>query len=51
MKGKITLIAVVSIVSSLLATESLAQRGMKWQGSENWGPDAQYGRLYNPQTI
>ncbi len=36
----------------LVATEeSFGQRGMKWQGSGNWGPSAQYGRLFNPQTV
>ena len=51
MKRTITLMAVISILSFLFAPESFAQRGMKWQGSGNWGPNTQYGRLYNPQTI
>jgi hypothetical protein len=51
MKRTITFMAVVSILSFLFCTESFAQRGMKWQGSGNWGPGAQYSRLYNPQTM
>jgi len=51
MKRTITLMAVISILSFLFAPESFAQRGMKWQGSGNWGPGTQYGRLYNPQTM
>jgi hypothetical protein len=50
MKRIIVLMAAISILSFLLATESFAQRGMKWQGSGNWGPNTQYGRLYNPQS-
>ena len=51
MKRTITLMAVISILSILFASESFAQRGMKWQGSGNWGPSTQYGRLYNPQAM
>jgi len=51
MKRKITLMVVISILSFLFASESFAQRGMKWQGSGNWGPGTQYGRLYNPQNM
>jgi hypothetical protein len=51
MKRTITLMVMVSILGFLFGTESFAQRGMKWQGSGNWGPGTQYGRLYNPQTM
>ena len=51
MKRTITFMMVISILSFLLATESFAQKGMKWQGSGNWGPGTQYGRLYNPQAM
>jgi hypothetical protein len=51
MKRTITLIVMISILSFLFGTESFAQQGMKWQGSGNWGPGTQYGRLYNPQTM
>ena len=51
MKRTITLMAVISILSFLLVPESFAQREMKWQGSGNWGPGTQYGRLYNPQAM
>ena len=47
------LIAVISILSILFATESFAQpaKGMKWQGSGGWGVGTQYGRLYDPKTV
>ena len=51
MKRTITLMVMISILGFLFGTESFAQRGMKWQGSGNWGPETQYGRLYNPQTM
>ena len=28
-----------------------AQQGMRWKGSGGWGPKADYGRMYNPQTV
>ncbi|RJQ39332.1 MAG: DNA-binding protein [Nitrospiraceae bacterium] len=46
-----TLISVISIFSLIIATESFAQRGMNWRGSGGWGPEGQYGRMYNPKTI
>jgi hypothetical protein len=51
MKRTITLMVMISILSFLFGTESFAQQGVKWQGSGNWGPGTQYGRLYNPQTM
>ena len=51
MKKATTLMVIISILTFLFATESFAQQGMKWQGSGNWGPGTQYGRLYNAQTI
>jgi hypothetical protein len=51
MKRTKTLIVTICILSFLFGTESFGQRGMKWQGSGNWGPGTQYGRLYNPQTM
>jgi len=51
MKKFITMTVGVSILSFVLATESFAQQGMKWQGSGGWGPGTQYGRLYNPQSM
>lgn len=51
MKKIVTLMAVISILSFLFATESFAQKGMKWQGSGGWGVGTQYGRLYNPKTV
>ena len=51
MKRAITLMVMISLISFLFGTESFAQGGMKWQGSGNWGPGTQYGRLYNAQTM
>lgn len=45
------LFTIVSLVSLLITTESLAQRGMKWKGSGGWGIESQYGRMYDPKTI
>ncbi|MHC4183412.1 MAG: hypothetical protein ACYSR0_08690 [Planctomycetota bacterium] len=27
------------------------RQGMKWKGSGGWGPKANYGRMYNPETV
>jgi phage terminase large subunit-like protein len=51
MKKATTLMVMISILTFPFATESFAQQGMKWQGSGNWGPGTQYGRLYNAQTL
>jgi hypothetical protein len=53
MKRTATLMAMIFIFIVLFAAESFAQpsKEMKWQGSGNWGPGTQYGRLYNPQTM
>ncbi len=45
------LFTIVSLVSLLITTESLAQRGMKWRGSGGWGIESQYGRMYDPKTV
>ena len=46
------LITVISILLiPLFAYESLAQRGIKWKGSEGWGPGSRYDRMYDPKTI
>jgi len=45
-KIMIALIAVVGMLL-LLSEESLAQRGR----GGGWGPETQYGRMYNPQTV
>jgi hypothetical protein len=53
MKKTGTLAVVTLILIILFATESFAQpaKGMKWYGSGGWGPETQYGRLYNPKTV
>lgn len=35
----------------MFAAESLAQRGMKWEGSGGWGMGSEYGRMYDPKTV
>ncbi len=45
------LFTIVSLISLLISTESLAQRGMKWRGSGGWGIEGQYGRMYDPKTV
>lgn len=45
------LITVIALLSFLLATETLAQKGMRWRGGGGWGPGGQYGRMYDPKTV
>ena len=45
------MMGMIFILGLLLTTESFAQRGMKWEGSGNWGSGTQYGRLYDPKTV
>jgi hypothetical protein len=45
------LLAVITIFSFLLATESFAQRGVKWKGSGGWGMGTPYSRMYDPKTV
>jgi hypothetical protein len=34
-----------------LAVQPPPQQGMRWKGSGGWGPNANYGRMYNPETV
>lgn len=45
------LTVVISILVLLIASESFAQRGIRWQGSGGWGPGTPYNRMYNPQSV
>lgn len=51
--NKLTLsIAIVVSVFLLNSDRTLAQSGMmRWRGSEGWGQETQYSRMYDPQTI
>lgn len=49
-KIRIIVIA-ISILGLFLATDSFAQRGMKWKGSSGWGTGSQYNKMYNPKTV
>jgi hypothetical protein len=49
--GSLCLFFAISVLIFVCATESFAQRGIKWQGSGGWGMRAQYGRMYNPETV
>lgn len=51
MKKIISLISVISIISLFIATDSFAQRGMKWRGSSGWGMGSKYSRLYDAKTV
>jgi hypothetical protein len=42
---------IVSILFLMIATNSLAQQGMKWRGSGGWGMGAQYNRMYDVKTV
>jgi hypothetical protein len=46
-------ILLITSVFLLISEQSFAQPGgmMRWQGSQGWGQDTQYSRMYNPQTI
>ncbi|MFH1624666.1 MAG: DNA-binding protein [Pseudomonadota bacterium] len=46
-----TITTVICIISFFLASESLAQRGMKWRGSGGWGMRTQYDRMYDPKAV
>lgn len=50
-RGRAVLAAALALAFILLAAESFAQRGMKWQGSGGWGVSGQYGRMYDPKTV
>lgn len=46
-----TIATMLFILSLLLASPALSQRGPRWRGSGGWGPGGPYGRMYNPQTV
>ncbi|OPX99018.1 MAG: hypothetical protein A4E58_00529 [Syntrophorhabdus sp. PtaB.Bin006] len=45
------LVVMISFFVFIFASESLAQRGMRWKGSGGWGMEGQYGRMYDPKTV
>ncbi len=51
MKKVSTATLIILFVGLLLGADSSAQQGLKWKGSRGWGPESQYGRMYNPKTI
>ncbi|MEW6326044.1 MAG: DNA-binding protein [Thermodesulfobacteriota bacterium] len=51
MRRAVTLSAILLVVSLLVATETLAQRGMRWRGSGGWAMGGRYGRMYDPKTV
>ena len=51
MKKIMALVAVVTIFAFALAADALAQRGKMRQDRGGWGPETQYGRMYNPQAV
>lgn len=44
------LLAVVFSIILIFSTDSLAQRGMKWQGGGGWSMGSKYGRMYDLKT-
>jgi len=50
-KNVVILVAVISILVLVFATESFAQREMMWRGSGSWGMGTPYGKMYNPKTV
>jgi hypothetical protein len=51
MKKLFAVAGLASLLVALGGSEALSQRGMKWRGSEGWGPGTGYGRMYDPKTI
>lgn len=41
----------VFLLSLLVTTGAVAQQGMKWRGSGEWGPNTAYGRMYDTKTV
>ncbi len=50
--GKV-LLAVCSamVIMVVLGVNDLAGQDFKWEGSGGWGPDSNYSKLYDPQTV
>jgi hypothetical protein len=44
-------VVLASILSLFFASESFAQRGMKWRGSGGWGMGSNYNRMYDAKTV
>lgn len=44
-------VVLIAVLDLLLVVEVGAQRGMRWRGSGGWGPEGQYGRMYDPKTV
>jgi hypothetical protein len=45
------MLAAFLIFCFLVPFEAVAQRGIHWNGSGQWGPNSQYSRLYNTATV
>jgi hypothetical protein len=50
-KNVAVLVAIFCVLVLVFATDSFAQRGMKWKGGGGWGMGTQYGRMYDPKTV
>jgi hypothetical protein len=46
-----TFVALILILSALLAADSFAQRGVRWVGSKGWRAGTPYNRMYDPKTV
>ena len=45
------LVTMIFVLVFVLATDSFAQRGMRWKGSGGWGTGTQYGKMYDAKTV
>lgn len=51
MKNLLVMLTVFLVFCLLIPLGMMAQGGRGWSGSGQWGPNSQYGRLYNPATV
>ncbi|MEQ8253869.1 MAG: DNA-binding protein [Smithellaceae bacterium] len=45
------LVTMIFVMVFVFATDSFAQRGMRWHGSGGWGMGSQYGKMYDTKTV
>ncbi|HEU5322555.1 MAG TPA: DNA-binding protein [Methylomirabilota bacterium] len=49
-KLMVSLVALAAVVG-VMASVAAAQPGPKWRGSGGWGPDGQYGRMFDAKAM
>ena len=45
------ILAMTLVLGAALVGNVAAQPGPRWRGGGGWGPNAPYGRLYDPKTV